>query len=202
MSSIGKKVNDPHSIIEEPAGAVASDSLAAESTRAGGGFAENRHGEPLGVKGSNSTFANTNTSGAKSLDSAPDAEARMAKEDWQEEKKLAASGSSVSHQKDAGDPNVQKDTSNAEPAPTYVFNQYQSGGKPKGKNLTENEFESNDAKNASFDTDIGGKNDPSRVAEQKMQRENAQSAYDSGYPRDEGEPGGTPYDVLSGDTAA
>ncbi|ESZ90479.1 hypothetical protein SBOR_9139 [Sclerotinia borealis F-4128] len=199
MSNAGTKVNDPHSIIKEGAGAVASDSLAAESTRSGGGFAENRDGEPLGVAGSNSTFANTNTSGATRLDPASDAEARMATEDWAEEKKLGATGS---YQKDARNPNAKKGTSNAGVAPSYINNQYQSGGKPKGKNLKEGGFESNDANNASFHSVIGGKNDPSRLAEQKMMRENAQSANDAGFPRDKGTTGGTPYDALGGDTAA
>ncbi|KAF7947108.1 uncharacterized protein EAE97_004357 [Botrytis byssoidea] len=199
MSGAGTKVKDPHSIIKEGAGAIASDSLAAESTRAGGDFAKNRDGEPLGVAGANSTFANTNTSGATRLDPASDAEARMATEDWAEEKKLGVTGS---YQKDVGNPNVKESTSNAGVAPSYVSNQYQSGGKPKGKNLTEGGFESNDAKNASFTSEIGSKNDPSRLAEQKMQRENAQSANDAGFPRDNNATGGTPYDALGGDTAA
>lgn len=193
-----QQVKDSNSIIKEGAGAIASDSLAAESTRAGGGFAENRDGEPLGVAGANSTFANTNVSGATRLDPASDAEARMATEDWAEEKKLGVTGS---YQKDAGNPNVQS-TSSAGVAPSYVSNQYQSGGNPKGKNLTEGGFESNDAKNASFTSEIGSKNDPSRLAEQKMQRENAQSANDAGFPRDKNTTGGTPYDALGGDTAA
>ncbi len=60
----------------ERAGPVAADSLAAESTRQGGGFSENRGAEPLGVKGSSSTFANTDTSGATILAPARDAKER------------------------------------------------------------------------------------------------------------------------------
>jgi hypothetical protein len=60
----------------ERAGPVAADSLAAESTRQGGGFSENRGAEPLGVKGSSSTFANTDTSGATVLAPARDAKER------------------------------------------------------------------------------------------------------------------------------
>jgi hypothetical protein len=62
----------------ERAGPVAADSLAAESTRQGGGFSENRGAEPLGVKGSSSTFANTDTSGATTLAPARDASERDA----------------------------------------------------------------------------------------------------------------------------
>ena len=68
---------------QEGTGAVASDSLAAESTRAGGAFAENRGG-PMSVSGSSSTFNNTDTSGATTLAPAPDAAEREAKEAWQE----------------------------------------------------------------------------------------------------------------------
>ncbi|KAI4164308.1 MAG: hypothetical protein LQ342_001954 [Letrouitia transgressa] len=66
----------------ERAGAVASDSLAAESTRAGGAFAQNRDPEPLSVSGSSSTFNNTDISGATTLAPAPDAAEREAKEAW------------------------------------------------------------------------------------------------------------------------
>ena len=73
---------------------MASDSLAAESTRDGGGFSENRNSEPQGVAGANSTFANANTSGARRLDPASDAEARLAQEDWEEERRLGAGATS------------------------------------------------------------------------------------------------------------
>lgn len=63
----------------ERAGLIASDSLAAESTRQGGGFSENRGAEPLAVKGSSSNFANTDTSGATTLAPARDAAERDAK---------------------------------------------------------------------------------------------------------------------------
>jgi hypothetical protein len=62
--------------IQEAPGPVASDSLAAESFRAGGGFSENRDSEPLGVKGANSTFANEDTSGATTLPASKDAPSR------------------------------------------------------------------------------------------------------------------------------
>jgi len=62
--------------IQEATGAIASDSLAAESSRAGGGFSENRDSEPWGVKGANSTFANEDTSGATTLPACKDAPSR------------------------------------------------------------------------------------------------------------------------------
>jgi hypothetical protein len=57
--------------IEEPSGPVANDSLAAESVRRGGAFADNRGAEPMGVSGQKSTLTNTDTSSASTLPSAP-----------------------------------------------------------------------------------------------------------------------------------
>ena len=73
-----------HPSSTEGAGPVASDSLAADSTRSGEGFAQNRDSEPLAVKGANSTFANDDTSGATTLAAAPDAATRDAKTTSQE----------------------------------------------------------------------------------------------------------------------
>lgn len=60
----------------EGAGAVASDSLAAESARSGGKFGENRDSNPLSVKGDQSTLNNTDTSSAKTLAPASNAAER------------------------------------------------------------------------------------------------------------------------------
>ncbi|KAL8684181.1 MAG: hypothetical protein Q9224_006541 [Gallowayella concinna] len=70
--------------ISESAGPIASDSLAAESTNAGGAFSSNRNANPQSVSGDSSTFNNTDTSGARVLDAAPDAAEREAKEAWRE----------------------------------------------------------------------------------------------------------------------
>ncbi|CAL8575631.1 hypothetical protein XPA_001544 [Xanthoria parietina] len=70
--------------IAEGAGAIASDSLAAESTRSGGAFSSNRDAAPQSVSGSSSTLNNTDISGARVLDAAPDAAEREAKEAWRE----------------------------------------------------------------------------------------------------------------------
>ena len=70
--------------IHESTGAVASDSLAAESVREGGAFANNPNSAPSGVSGSKSTLANTDTSAATTLDAAPDATAREEREAWDE----------------------------------------------------------------------------------------------------------------------
>ncbi|KAF2462182.1 hypothetical protein BDY21DRAFT_368292 [Lineolata rhizophorae] len=73
----------------------------------------------------------------------------------------------------------------ADPAPTYVGHErlVQQGQKPKGTNLHEGGFEGNEP-NASFTTAIGTDQDPGRFAEQKFERENAESGPDAGYTRD------------------
>ena len=217
-NSIGNEVNksqvtDPNApSIEEATGAVANDSLAAECSRADGGFASNRGSEPQGVSGPNSTFANKNTSGATRLDPASDAEARQAEGDWAEEKKLGASGTypdSVGGQAKGlsvtdtqGSYQTGGASSNAGTAPSYVSSQYVDSSGPKGKNLTEGGFESNDSKNASWNQDIGGKNDPGRLAEDKFERQNAEVGFDAGQPRQKGVTGDNNYDALGGDTQA
>lgn len=60
---------------------MAPDSLAAESTRDGGAFSDNRNG---GVSGSSSNLVNTEFSSATTLAPAPDAAEREAKAAWQE----------------------------------------------------------------------------------------------------------------------
>lgn len=68
-----KVTNDPMASrqpIEESAGPVTNDSLAAESATHGGSFAQNRGAEPLGVSAGQSNLNNTNTSGATTLPSA------------------------------------------------------------------------------------------------------------------------------------
>lgn len=61
---------DPSDALQEPTGPVAADSLAAESNQAGGGFSENDNVAELGVRGNQSTLANTDTSGATVLHAA------------------------------------------------------------------------------------------------------------------------------------
>ncbi|KAG9236235.1 hypothetical protein BJ875DRAFT_457144 [Amylocarpus encephaloides] len=211
--SHGQKVTDPNATnIREGAGPMASDSLAAESTKSRGTFASNRDSEPSGVAGANSTFANTNTSGATKLDPAMDAETRMAQEDWAEEKKLGATANSypkaaggqskaLAVENTAGSSVTGGATSSAGTAPSYVQGGYTDTAGPKGRNLTEGGFESNDKKNASFNSEIGSKNDPGRLAEQRIYRENANTGMDA-IPKQKGDGGDNPYDTLGSDAQA
>lgn len=58
---------DPSQAPQEPTGPVASDSLAADSIKQSGGFADNENAVPLSVKGASSTLNTTDTSGATAL---------------------------------------------------------------------------------------------------------------------------------------
>ena len=197
------QVTDPNAPnIEERAGAVAADSLAAESTRAGGDFSENRGSEPLGVAGANSTFANTNTSGADTLEPAPNSESRKAAtEDSKDSYPSATGGQSKSTAitDTTGSSETGGATSHAGVAPTYISSQYIDKHGPKGKNLKEGGFDEGDDKNASFTSDIGDENDPGRVAETKFAKENAEMAEDTA-PKQGGSGEGL-YDALE-DTSA
>jgi len=197
----GTKVTDSNAPeIQEGSGAIASDSLAAESSNAGGGFSENRDSEPLGVSGANSTFANEDTSAARRLDPTSDAEARP---DSGESYPDAAGGQSkgLAVTDTEGSYETGGATSSAGIAPTYVNSQYVDETGPKGKNLTEGGFDSDDSKNASFNGDIGGKNDPGRLAEETFTQQNADFGEQSGMARQKGESGDNTYDGL-GDTSA
>jgi hypothetical protein len=199
--------SEPAPPVHEGAGAVASDSLAAESTRSGGKFATNHNGEPLDVSGSNSTFANTNTSGAHRLDPAADAKSRMTQEDAAEEKHGASGSSypdSLGGQSKAtavtnttGSSETGGATSNAGIAPTYVNSQrIKYNGGPHGKNITEG-FEGGKPVSG----DIGSKNDPGRLAEQRFATVNATADLGT-VPKQQGVSGENEYDALERDTSA
>lgn len=70
----------PSDAPQESTGAVASDSLAAESIKAGGEFAENDNAAISSVKGANSTLNTTDTSGATVLTAAKDGTERAREE--------------------------------------------------------------------------------------------------------------------------
>ncbi|MCJ1306651.1 hypothetical protein MMC25_000294 [Agyrium rufum] len=92
---------------------------------------------------------------------------------------------------------------NADPAPSYIISQAATGGKPKGTNITEGGFESDDKNNASFNTDVDSENDPARLANQKMQRMNASTTGEhSGGPAETGtaEDGSGAYDALGSES--
>ena len=217
---------------EEPTGPIASDSLAAESIRAGGGFSENQNPEVLGVKGANSTLNTTDTSGASVLHPAASGAVRE-KEDEMGLGRDERGVSGVKYPEGAGEakfdgshnldgytggPSSEKmssgyDTSasggnlGATPDARNVSSSGASAGassgpsagagvrpyvdeaptsqsgilppgssKPKGKNLTEGGI----PETKTFTGDVGGPNDPGRLAEQKFQRDNANTEFGAG----------------------
>jgi hypothetical protein len=186
----------------ENAGAVAADSLAAESTRAGGAFSENRGSEPMGVKGSNSTFANTDTSGAETLEAAPNSQTRKANHEDPDASYPSALGGQDKSVAVTKETSASESASHAGVAPSYVnpVLHPQQGG-PKGKNLTEGGFDVDDKKNASFISDIGDENDPGRLAEEKFAKINADQDASGGTRQSGGGDDSGQYDALE-DTSA
>ncbi|RAO66149.1 uncharacterized protein BHQ10_002161 [Talaromyces amestolkiae] len=203
---------------QEGTGAVTNDSLAAESVRQGGAFSQNPNSEPLGVSGPNSTFNNTDTSGANTLRSAahagdrdtdrkeryPDAlggqgkypgahlpESGYAGGSTQAKRELGIGGHQHQYHTTeratagaaAGGSGGFRSKHNGGTAPSYVTPVVQNVGntKPKGVNIKEGGFDSNSKNNASFNSDIGTKNDPGRLAEQKFQKVTAESGANAAY---------------------
>lgn len=162
--------------VEKP-GVVTSDSLAGESAKSGGDFASNTNASVLNQPSSGSTAANTDTSGARTLNAAPDAEARQAQEDWSESAQLNA-GSGLSS---GGKPynTTTGSGANTGDAPSYVSAAGAGQGGPHGKNLKEGGFDS-DGPNASFNNEVGGKNDPGRAALGEFQSRGVEPIVDAG----------------------
>lgn len=201
---------------------VTSDSLGAESIQEGGSFAANSDSRGPSAQPSYSTTSNTtDVSGATRLDPAPDAEARQASEEWSESAQMNAGaglgkesgvgptfntggtlGGASGGVSDTTNQSSSYDTGNAAPAPGAQDHPAPVMGddfKPKGKNITEGGFDS-DAPNASFNTDIGGKDDPGRVALEQMEGENTPFAGGAGPKQGEVSNDGQ-YDVLKDESA-
>jgi hypothetical protein len=184
-----RQIHDPHSVIQESPGPITTDSLAAESSRAGGAFSRNPNSEPQSVAGSNSTFTTTNTSGATRLDPASDAEARMVQSDWAEERKL--SGGVLKYEAIEDSSKTAKSSDKTSQAKNDAA---------KGMGLHEGGLDSDDRKNASFNSEIGTENDPSRKTEIAFEMLNAGG--DTGFPRQGRVSGKNPYETLNNDTTA
>ena len=224
----------------EPTGPIASDSLAAESMETGGDFASNNPSAAVSSqKGSSSTFNNTDTSGARTLDPAGDATQRdmsgaekaasttkgqqgpkypegAGGQGSEEGKSGARTGTGIQGQHTESSTSDDKPSSsgsgtsssgrNANQAPASAT----SGAgnlhtkdhlKPKGKNITEGGF-SEDLENASMTGDIGGENDPGRLAERTFQKRDADTAGDGGPRQTELNEEGVGYKALDPDISA
>lgn len=145
-------------------------------------------------KSAGTTTNTTDTSAARTLHSAADAESRDAQQEWSEQAQLNA-GSGLSGKGPTYNTTTSSTTSSAGTAPSAYSASQLHEQKPKGANLTEGDFSSY-APNASFNSEIGTKNDPGRIAEQKFQRSAQQSGLDAAQPKDKGDAGDQPYSVL------
>ncbi|KAL1297399.1 hypothetical protein AAFC00_004934 [Neodothiora populina] len=203
-------LNDPK--VEKP-GTVTSDSLAGESAKSGGDFASNTNPSVLNQPSSSTTSNTTDISGATVLDAAPDAEARQAQESWSETSQLNAgiglgktAGRGPTWAPGApapGDGSYNTTTgsgANVGAAPSYVNAGGATGG-PHGKNLTEGGFDS-DGPNASFNNDIGGKNDPGRAALGNFQTRAAEPIEDAGMGDKNKGAVSNSFDALGGETSS
>ncbi|KAJ6109175.1 hypothetical protein N7486_001409 [Penicillium sp. IBT 16267x] len=220
-----KVTNDPRATqqpIEEPAGPVPTGSLAAESVRQGGAFNENRGAQPDDVSASQLKKPH---SASTTLPSAPVGALR---EDRHAQEKYPDAlggqgnfpGAHLPTSGYAGGPTAAKQEMGMKTgnqahasgsskyyggqAPSYVADVTDGyhHTKPDGRNIREGGFWSNDAKNASFNSEIGSEQDPGRAAINKFQRSNAKSAHDAGVPRQKGVNPETPYDALETDQRA
>ncbi|KAJ4364898.1 hypothetical protein N0V95_000544 [Ascochyta clinopodiicola] len=192
--SHGQKVTtDPRSniAIHEGVGTVTSDSLAAESLKGDGSFGEDNPKAAVSAQPSaGSTTNNTDTSGARKLDPAVDAEARDAASGWSEQQQLSA-GSDLGLGKEHGvgptynkvggatgyGTSTQPPSSNVEEiqggyaGAADKVREAEGGFKMPGKNVTEDP-------NLSGKTEfgaIGTKKDPARQAELDLAKKAAAS---------------------------
>ena len=133
------------------------------------------------------------------LQAAPDAEARQALEGWNEEAQLNSARGILGN--GAGDGPAATSSYLASTTTANKTSADSSSGTsgsaqhPHGKNITEGNIDAS-APNASFTTDIGGKNDPGRQAVNDLARNAQQSAGDAGIPKDKGVSNDGQFDVL------
>ncbi|KAJ5852389.1 uncharacterized protein N7529_011774 [Penicillium soppii] len=212
--------------IEEPSGPITNDSLAADSIRQGGAFSGNRGAEPMGVSGKQTTVNNNDTSAATTL---PSVSAGGLREDRESQQKYPEAlggqgnfpgthlsqsgytGGSTAAKHDQGINAGEYSTAsgsgrsqyNAGQAPSYVNDV--TGDiqhpKPDGRNIREGGSHSNDAKNASFNSEIGSSQDPGREAVNQFQRNNARTDY-SGRADEKQVNAQTPYEHLESNQRA
>ena len=180
---------------------MTSDSLAADSLNQGGSFAAGNSGAAASSQPSKgSTASNTDTSGATPLNAAPDAEARQASEGWNESQQLNA-GKGLGKESGAGPTYATAAGGNSSSDSGFSKAGNVPKSMPGGRNITEGGFDDG-APNASFNDDIGGKNDPGRAAVGKMISSTAQAGGDAGAgPRQGGITNDGQFDAL-GETDA
>lgn len=159
-------------VIQEGTGVITSDSLAAESLKSGGDFGKGQGAAASGVPSKSTTANTTDTSGATILKPAVDAAHR-------DDDSSASAVPSKPYNTTAGGPQTSLVSSGSGAAAGTTSGS--SHDKPKGTNITERGFDSS-APNASFNNEIGTKNDPGRVAEAKFEADAAMTGGEGSYP--------------------
>lgn len=165
---------------------INSDSLAADSLRDGGRFADG-NAAPSAQPARSTTTNTTDTSGATTLEPARDRQERLTSADTEGKdyrapvEGLSSIGSTGSASSTAG-----LDSSNKGESDSY--GQSGAGGSSAGletskeSNTMESGTNFNGAPNASFTTNIGGKDDPGRESLNYLASKNAKAADDAGHP--------------------
>ncbi|RDW89894.1 uncharacterized protein DSM5745_01669 [Aspergillus mulundensis] len=227
-----KNTTDPmaNRPVNEPSGPVLKDSLAAESVSHGGSYNANRNAEPIGATSQNTTTNTTDTSAATKLPSA--ANARERQEPYGSHQypdslggqpefpgahvpETGYVGGPSAAKKDLGInkheyPASEKLTQGKSQAPAsgsgyqtrsataaQKKQDYSSAAAGQG-----GEFPSDPKYNASFNSEIGSKDDPGRLAEQKFQRREAETVAAAAAPAQKGTGDQTWYQPLSSDQRA
>jgi hypothetical protein len=172
---------------EEGPGKVASESLAAESAKEGGGFASNE-----GIRSENQASSgseNTSDGRTTKTSSVHSANNSVPSSNSNSNSNSAQSGSAKS---------------NGGTAPSYVENQYiKSSGGPHGKNITEgfDDSKTEDGLKKALNSEPGSENDPSRVAELQFQQNQTAAGRDAG-PKQTGLANESSFDALNNETSS
>jgi hypothetical protein len=203
ISNTPRQAPKDNKIITEGPGEILSDSLAAESLKSGGSFADGN--AAASSQPAKSTTTNTkDTSNATVLEAAPNAAARGSEGAESASHAggkttgtgptassagggISSLGSSIGGVSVSGGSDGSDSSSGSRGTSSRSGTASTGASKPKGTNITEGGFDS-DAPNASFNNDVGGENDPGRVAEQQMANATAKAGASAG--GDEGIKGG------------
>jgi hypothetical protein len=205
-----KVTTDPRSQqrIEESSGPITNDSLAAESIRQGGGFSGNRGAEAMGVSGNQTTVNNANTSASIKL---PSASSSSHRQDRHEEQKYPECvvgqgnfpGTHLDNYGYAGGSTAAKREMGIKAGEYSAASG--SGGSSQynaGRDIQKGGLPPDDAKNVSFNSELGSSEDPGREAINQAQRSTARTAYSSGHVEQKGVEPQNLYDNLDSDQRA
>ncbi|KAM0199455.1 hypothetical protein ACHAPA_005014 [Fusarium lateritium] len=170
-------------IKEEGAGKVASESLAAESTKDDGEFASNE-----GIRSENQPSSGSETNPGRTTNTSS----------------VPSSGSeNTSSGRTTNTSSAPSSGSGSGTAPSYVNNQYIKASGPHGKNLKEGIDDSNteDGLKKALASEPGSENDPSRVAELQFQQNQTAAGRDAG-PKQSELSGKTAFDALNNEASS